>query len=152
MRLFQAIPIHQVLKTKILCSWIFVHGSKSVTFTTNCFTKMIKQVFAFIVCTFWCAHRHIFCFPHSGWLLVPCTNLVPSSHPGGWINNNCMIRSEMPIWPPEPQQHISVKTFKYSKIWHNNRHLYGGYTSVVITNTNAYIVLKPGPWVLNDSL
>ena len=31
------------------------------------------------------------------------------------------------------------------------RHFYGGYTSVVITSTNAYIVLKPGPWVLNDS-
>ena len=35
-------------------------------------------------------------------------------------------------------------------LWFECRHLYGGYTSVVITSTNAYIVLKPEPWVLND--
>ena len=57
----------------------------------------------------------------------------------------------MPIWPPEPQEHYFKENLSLFYDLNQYRHLYGEYTSVVITSTNAYIVLKPGPWVLNNS-
>ena len=60
--LFQAIILHQVLNTKkILCSWVFVHNLKTITFTPKLLHKNNKTNVSFhslyfLVCTqtyFW---------------------------------------------------------------------------------------------------
>ena len=147
-RLFQ---FTKFWRQNILCPWIFGHRSKSITFTPKSLHKNDKASVYFHSLYFLVCSQTYFLFFHTvadywSHALIWCPVV---SHPGRWININCMIKSEVPIWPLRMKYNDFVKRnwFLYGSLLEFN--LKCEYESVVSISGQPYLDFWIQTWWFN---